>query len=1326
MMKKTLSSVSEPERIWKYRGFALIVFAVLVTSAMGVLVSSFAAFAGQTETANGLPEMEALGDDWPEPTGALGSGWIADQLAEGLSNDAASPSITTGPGGTLHAAYESFSVAAGYQIAYTNSTDGGTTWNPIGLAGYNVEDDLNPDIAVSPADGRIFVAFERHVLLQDVDLHIAYSDDGVTWTQVVIDPGVTEYINPSIVVEHNQGATYNVYVAIEEFFGDPDNVNIHLFRSTDQGVSYTEQLYLGSPPDPSVYTDPDLAYQRGPDLIDRLYMVYAYGNDAVDTQNIGLLWSEDRAGTFSATTVRLDTALVYYPTIAASRDGDTILTAWQVNTVGDYLIRYAYQLDTTNPGAVWNFASRDSLGANDYAPKLSVDGEGTTSDAIAGNYHLIWTVGTGFNYLNYTSRSTALDIDPWTAIETIDDLVSGPSVFLPVKGLTTQNRDGTWYPAAVWTDSRSGGSDDIYYVTPGMRSTVDAVPGTRVLDVDGVLFADPRTFDWPAGTLHDIFAPSPQAGAPGQQFAWNSWSDAGAQLHTVTATTTDATYTAQFSVQYEVVLDTSPTGLKAWVDGMEVSTPLAYWWDDGSLHDLDVTSPQPGPIPLQRYVWNSWSDAGPQSHQISVTMADTITANFGLEDEMTIEAWDQTNLVPLPDVPVYIDGPQVGITPHVAWLNNGQMYDIGVQDPYNDGVNDYNFVDWDFGLTANPAPVTGWGSIIANYDEAPPTAFSLEVAPLTRTINPGDMTTTFTITLKSLSGYAGDVLLSATALPDTLLLPAGPASAAFSPNPATVPLGGQVTSTLTIDNTATVPDDIYTITVVGVDTVSAAISDSNDTELIVVTPTFDVTATPLTLTRGPGQDAIYTVTVTSVNGYEGDVGLNATALPGGLLPPGPGIATFVPSVVSVPLAGSAQSTLTISNTGAVSDATYTITIIGDDPSGTDAFNVDLIVTTVPFFTMDATPATQQVSPGGVAAYTVTITSYNAYVGTVDVGVNHLIPAPNAMLTWSSTSVDVLADAFNTTTLTVDTNSSITDGDYTLTFWANDGGPDVNDDTILNVSTSPPGTISGSVKDENGDPIENADVELIDNNTQLVDSTTTDSLGFYEFTDVDPGSYTVKASKTGYRDDEKSVTLAGGEDKTQDLELKFGSIEGVVVDENGDPVPDATVQVLDENGDVVGTDTTNSQGRFEIDDLLLGTYTVRISADGFKTLTVDGVEITDTPTNELEDQTLTEEVTGNFLADYWWLLLIIIIIVVVLILVLMLAKRKKPAPEEAPPEYATAQVPAEQAPPYQEAPAEQPPYQEAPPEQYPPQEPQPETPPEETPPETPPEGYPPEE
>ncbi|MEE9115784.1 MAG: carboxypeptidase-like regulatory domain-containing protein, partial [Thermoplasmata archaeon] len=274
---------------------------------------------------------------------------------------------------------------------------------------------------------------------------------------------------------------------------------------------------------------------------------------------------------------------------------------------------------------------------------------------------------------------------------------------------------------------------------------------------------------------------------------------------------------------------------------------------------------------------------------------------------------------------------------------------------------------------------------------------------------------------------------------------------------------------------------------------------------------------------------------------------------------------------------------------------------------------------------------------------------------------------------------------------------------------------------LNVSSMVPGTISGTVRDQNGDTVDDADVELQDDQGNTVETTQTDNNGEYSFTGVDPGDYTVIATKTGYKSDQGDVTLGSGGSETRDLQIEQGTIRGKVVDEDGKGIEDADVELRDDNGNLVRETTTDGSGNFRFDDLPLGTYTVIIKASGYDTRTEDGVVVDeDDNDNSMGSLDVTPEAAaGNFLADYWWLLLIIIIIVVVLILVVMLAKRKKPAPEEAPPEYATAQVPAEQAPPYQEAPAEQPPYQEAPPEQYP-EEPQPETPPEETPPETPPE------
>ncbi|MGD1703440.1 carboxypeptidase-like regulatory domain-containing protein, partial [Dapis sp. BLCC M229] len=60
-----------------------------------------------------------------------------------------------------------------------------------------------------------------------------------------------------------------------------------------------------------------------------------------------------------------------------------------------------------------------------------------------------------------------------------------------------------------------------------------------------------------------------------------------------------------------------------------------------------------------------------------------------------------------------------------------------------------------------------------------------------------------------------------------------------------------------------------------------------------------------------------------------------------------------------------------------------------------------------------------------------------------------------------------------------------------------------------VDVLPDGSISGNVSDEDGNPLENVTIQLLDSNSTPVATTTTNGDGNYTFTDVEPGNYSVQ-------------------------------------------------------------------------------------------------------------------------------------------------------------------------------------------------------------------------
>lgn len=82
-----------------------------------------------------------------------------------------------------------------------------------------------------------------------------------------------------------------------------------------------------------------------------------------------------------------------------------------------------------------------------------------------------------------------------------------------------------------------------------------------------------------------------------------------------------------------------------------------------------------------------------------------------------------------------------------------------------------------------------------------------------------------------------------------------------------------------------------------------------------------------------------------------------------------------------------------------------------------------------------------------------------------------------------------------------------------------------------------GSIYGIVNDaDNGEPVQDAHVSLNPGGK----TTNTGSDGRYEFSDMEPGQYTIQISRTDYKTNTKRITVIAGEQASGDMTLKRGT------------------------------------------------------------------------------------------------------------------------------------------------------------------------------------------
>ncbi|MCM2605594.1 carboxypeptidase regulatory-like domain-containing protein [Rossellomorea marisflavi] len=165
-----------------------------------------------------------------------------------------------------------------------------------------------------------------------------------------------------------------------------------------------------------------------------------------------------------------------------------------------------------------------------------------------------------------------------------------------------------------------------------------------------------------------------------------------------------------------------------------------------------------------------------------------------------------------------------------------------------------------------------------------------------------------------------------------------------------------------------------------------------------------------------------------------------------------------------------------------------------------------------------------------------------------------------------------------------------------------GGTVTSNTTIVNVNVLAAATINGTITDQStGLVLPNATVTLLQGVT-VIATTTSNAAGFYSFTNLAAGNYTVQASRTNYTTASVNTSVSSGSSQTVNIALQplNSTITGNV--SSGGPIANATIVLTNPAGTIVATTTTNGAGNYTFTGIIPGSYNLSVTAAGFQSQT----------------------------------------------------------------------------------------------------------------------------
>jgi hypothetical protein len=221
------------------------------------------------------------------------------------------PAIGTDNSDYIYVVWEEF-VLPHYEIYFSRSTDGGSTWsNPVSISN-STNSSGDPDIAVD-STGKLYVVWEKYISYNHEIYFIKSNDKGVNWGQVVnLSKNKYGSLDPSIAVYNS-----NVYVVWEDrSSGDEE---IYFKRSSNGGANWKQSIILS---DKAYYDSYDPAISVDP--VGNINVVWA-------EHNYDILYSRsvDNGASWSSKVNISNTAWKsYYPKIAVDSAGN-INAVWR-------------------------------------------------------------------------------------------------------------------------------------------------------------------------------------------------------------------------------------------------------------------------------------------------------------------------------------------------------------------------------------------------------------------------------------------------------------------------------------------------------------------------------------------------------------------------------------------------------------------------------------------------------------------------------------------------------------------------------------------------------------------------------------------------------------------------------------------------------------------------------------------------------------------------------------------------------------------------------------------------------------------------------------